>query len=393
MKKKLILFFILANVTIAQLAVDIYLPSMHFIRANLNATSDSMQFTVTIFLFGFALSQLVYGPLSDLFGRKKTLLVGIGVFIFGSVIALFSPNIEILILARLLQGLGAGANGVLARAMLRDTFDGPELSKAASYIAMMWSLTPIAAPAAGGYIQHYLGWRANFATILLLTILLWFAVLKYLPETCSCDPCTNTFSFKSVLFNYKNIITHRLFLCFLFCSTVVYSFLIVYSTTGSHIYQHILHLTPIQYGDLSLIAAGCYLLGALTNSRIVIRLGSFKVTMLGLFFLITGTIIALIFAILGYLSVNVILIPIGVAIFGAGLIFPNCTAGALLPFPAYAGAAAAVLGCIQMFGSSLVNGITSILPKYNQLPLMIVLTLLSIIATRCVLNKTLMSKC
>ena len=169
--KKTPLLLAMMIIATGQVGVSIYLPSLPLIASDLSVTQVDVQLLVTLFLVGFGLSQLFYGPMSDAVGRRPIFLLGQGVYLIGTIVCFtFSDNMTALEVGRLLQGLGAGSASVLGRSVLRDSYDGPQLTKALSYISITASIMPIIAPVFGGWISFHLGWQAVFLFVLLYFI-------------------------------------------------------------------------------------------------------------------------------------------------------------------------------------------------------------------------------
>jgi len=165
----IVLVFATLGVTIGQ-CIDIYLPSMPTMVTALHTTPAMIQLTLTIAFIAYGSVALVFGPLSDYFGRRVTALIGLGIFIAGSVFCVTAVNIYWLLFGRVLQGFGfASATGFSAPS-ISDTFAGEELIRAYSYTGMAMAITPIIAPVIGGYLQHYFNWRAPFMFLFLSDI-------------------------------------------------------------------------------------------------------------------------------------------------------------------------------------------------------------------------------
>lgn len=164
-------------------SIDTYLPSFHEIGENLHASPLEVQQTLSAYLFSFALMTLWHGAISDRFGRRKVILVAIGLFAVASAGCMLSTCIEHLWFWRAMQGITAGAGIVISRAIVRDLFDGAAAQKLMSQITMMFALAPAVAPVIGGWLETLFGWRSVFAFLVLATGVLWLACWKLLPET------------------------------------------------------------------------------------------------------------------------------------------------------------------------------------------------------------------
>ncbi len=158
----LMTFLVLMIIPLSQIAVDMYLPSLPAMAKHWHVSSTSMQLSFTFYLLTLGVSQLFYGPLSDRYGRKPLLLVGLVVYLIGSLVCALSLMPNMLYMGRALQGLGAGSMFVISNAALSDVFSGSALARRVTWNSLVWSLVPILAPAVGGFVQEYLGWQANF---------------------------------------------------------------------------------------------------------------------------------------------------------------------------------------------------------------------------------------
>jgi len=360
-----------------QFSSDNFLPSLPFIAHDLNASDALVRMTISIFLIGLFCSQIFYGPISDNIGRRPVVLFGISLFTVGLVTCLLAKNIESLLLGRLIQGLGLGANAALFRAILRDSFDGVELARSGAYLGIVFAIIPALAPVTGGYIQTYLGWRYNFVVTLIILCLVATYIFFYLPETLPSARRKNR-DFKTMLLTYKEILTNRQFLTNSFCAALAYSALMVYLTISPFLYQHVIGLSPIANGWLMPLTALSFLVGGVVNSRLMNRFGLLQIMRGASILMLCTSVIMFIPALFGFINVYIIVIPMMFFLFSNAFIFANAFAGAFQPFAHAAGMVGAMYSCIQMLSASVMSTIAALLPAGTQIWMAVLLLLIAI---------------
>jgi DHA1 family bicyclomycin/chloramphenicol resistance-like MFS transporter len=178
-----IVFLLAALATLGPFSIDTYLPSFHAIGESLQASPLEVQQTLTAYLLAFAIMALWHGALSDAFGRRRVILISLGLFGLASAGCVLATRIEHLWVLRALQGMSAGAGVVISRAIVRDLFDGAAAQRLMSHITMMFAIAPAVAPMIGGRLQYVFGWRSVFVFLVLMTFALWLACWRLLPET------------------------------------------------------------------------------------------------------------------------------------------------------------------------------------------------------------------
>ncbi|TAL60466.1 MAG: Bcr/CflA family efflux MFS transporter, partial [Legionella sp.] len=368
-KQRNIIFLILLLMTFAQLGTDIYLPSFPAISNYLRVDVAYVQMTYSIFLVGFALSQIIYGPLSDYYGRKPFLLIGVFLYFLMALVSSKTNSITVLMIARALQGVGAGACSVIPRAIMRDLYSGYELEKISSYQTIVWSFVPISAPLMGSYIQYYWGWRYNF---LFLAAISCFAFILCLFFRESHSKKEKELKLFAIMKQYSNIIVHQSFYPSLVCCMGATMMLIAFEVSAPVIIQQHLGLSTIQFGWSIFMVSISFFLGSIIN-RILIK-SLTPHTIIGYGFFLVFIAILLIFASLLFLklSIQLFLIPMFILQIGISFIFPSNAAKAMQAFPDSAGKAAAVFGCVMFLGGTVAGLIISVLPDNTLLPMAIV---------------------
>lgn len=365
--------------SLGRFVLDSYLPSLPAIGSHFRISDATTQMTLTVYLLGFSMSQLVYGPLSDKYGRRIIILSGMLIFLIGSLICSIAASPQILLISRLIAGMGAGACGVLNRAIASDCFKGSEFSRAWSYTTTTLVLTLIIAPVLGGYVQDSFGWRANFilATLFVATVLI--VILKFLPET-RIQLGPTSIHLPRVLENYYRILISRTFLMCTLCYTLAFSGLIIYFQVSPLLYINVFGLSPTQYGWSSLIIAGSYLFGGVLVNKLSSRLSMRHLLFLGTLLLIIGGTLMLIAYYLNYVSLLAVLLPSAIYVVGARIIIPNAIAGSMEEFRHLGGSSSALIGAIQMLGSSLMSLIITYFNYETPFPLAFFFTTLGVVS-------------
>lgn len=364
-KTLIIVGLILFVSALGPFASDSYLPSLPAMAREFGSSASAMQLTITLYLFGVSFSQLVYGPLSDRYGRRPIILIGLSIALLGSTLCVFATSAFTLILARLIQGIGMGVSNSLFRAVMRDTFSGSRLAKIASYTGMIFSIAPAAAPVIGGYLQANFGWESNFIFITALSGASWLSIWYLLPET-NTDLNPQATNLSNVVNNYLELLTNKKFIGFTLCSSLAFAGAISYCAISPFLFQDVLGLTPIQYGWLALTITFGILSGQFTNSLFVQRAGILRMLKTGMYLMLTSGSIMLIIGLMGILNVSVVMIPTFIFIVGISMIFPNAMAGAFTPFAKMAGSVGAIYGCLQMFSGFLATALVAGLHERTQ---------------------------
>ena len=329
---------------VGPLSVDLYLPSLPAIGAALDATPAAVQLTISFYLVGFAAGQLVYGPLSDRFGRKPVMLAALVIFCGATLACAAAPSITALIGGRALQALGSAGAIVLARAVVRDLYEGPRAGRELSLMAMIMGLAPVIAPLIGSGLQAAFGWRACFLFIFAGGALATAAVRWLLPETLR--PSLHQPG-GGVAKSFAVVLSHRGALAHVAIIAGGFGGLFAFISASPFVLQTVHGLSPFGFGLAFAAASLGYIAGTSLAAKLVTRLGLDRTIGWGAFALAASGAAMVLATALAPRAVAGFVAPMTLYLFGLGLAMPQAFAGALQPFPDRAGAASSLIGCVQ----------------------------------------------
>lgn len=349
-----ILSFLMA---FASISTDIYLPAMPTMSTALGTSPGALAWTVSGYLIGFSLGQLVWGPISDRFGRRKPIAIGVVIFMLGSVGCAVSGSLTTLIGWRLVQAFGACAGVVLSRAMVRDLYSGDEAARMISTLMVAMGVAPLLGPIVGGQILAVAGWRPIFWTQVAAGGVILGAVL-ILPETLAITR-RQTSSLLQIVSRYGGLLFHRRFMANTCAGGFFFFGTFAYVAGSPFAYITYYHVPPGLYGFLFGAGIIGVMTGSFVNARLVTRFGAARLLYGGsLIGMLAGVVLALTSRtdIGGFAG---LFIPLLVYVSMTGLVIANSFAGALAEFPAMAGSASALVGALQygsgMLGTALVG--------------------------------------
>lgn len=336
-----------ALVAFGAISTDLYLPSLPAIARAFASDTAEVQLTLSVFLAGFAASQVVYGPLSDRYGRRPVLIAGLGLYVAASLACMAAPDIGFLIAARFLQALGACAGVVLGRAVVRDVYGRERAAKALSYMSMAMALAPALGPILGGYLQVWFGWRANFLVLASFGASCLLAVFLLLPET---NPSRDAAATRGaqMLRNYLTLARDPAYVGYVLVGAFAYGGIFAFISGSSFVLIDVLGLSPDRYGLCFGAVVVGYMIGTFASGRLSLAVGLDRLILTGTLVGLAGGVLALGLALSDVLGVAAVVAPTFLYLIGAGLMLPNAIAGAIGPYPTMAGTASAFLGVVQM---------------------------------------------
>ncbi|MBB4685411.1 multidrug effflux MFS transporter [Amycolatopsis jiangsuensis] len=327
------------------LSIDMYLPALPRMAADLRAPDTTVQLTLTAFVVGLAIGQIVAGPLSDALGRRRPLLAGLVLYAAGSVLAALSPGIELLIAARVLEALGAAAGLVISRATVRDLYSGTAMTKFFSMLMLVNGLAPILAPVIGGQLLTFTSWRGVFVVLTAFGLLLLVSAAVALPEPLPAER-RRPARLGGVLRTYGHLLADRTFLGYALAASLLFASLFAYISGSSFALQGVYGLSPQLYSLVfGLNGVGIVLAGQL-NGRLVGRFAERNLLLTGLTIAAVAGTLTLTATLLA-LPLPGVLIPLLFMVSSVGLVMPNASSLALDAHARSAGSAAALLGVLQ----------------------------------------------
>lgn len=335
---------------LGQFAGNIYTPALPALARDFAVPAGDIQLTIAVFLAVFAAGQLFAGPVSDRFGRRPVLHAGLAVFVLGSVLCALASSFAFLMTGRIVQAAGAAAAIVMSRAITRDSYDGPELTRMLAAITIVFALVPGLTPLLGGAVEQLLGWRISL-WITALAGLAMVATTLRLPETLARP--TARLSFSSAFADYGRILADAPFRTYALAAAVVMGSLSAFFAGSPILFIEAIGMTPIEYGLYPPLSIAGFMLGGLATRRLAGRIAPERLALAGLLVLLAGAAILLGAALLGRFERAIFAGAMVVHITGLGLFLPTATAAALSRFRERAGAAAAMLGFLQMAGGAI----------------------------------------
>lgn len=380
MTKKLLFIAWIVNLLFiyAWSSINIYLPALPSLSKVFSTSDQSIKLSITLFLIGFGLSQLFWGSLSERYGRKIPLLIGVALCCFGVLLSLTATHVFVFNLGRFIESFGIGCASSLGRAILTDSFDKIKLTRMMSYVATSTNLTPFFAPLVGGYIFKWLGWRWIFGFLLIFGLTIFLFFWRYISETHT--KINRNLSLKDALTQYKNVIKKSQFWGYLLPYAFLAGGTLGYYAVAPFIFVQQLHISANVYSYLLATTVIGYCLGSALTRTLAPRLGIDKVFFIGLLFSLSSALLATILAFTASLNIVTVLVPAIVFMFSTGIVSPNANTGAMLSVSHIAGAGGAIMAASLYAASALLSGIITAVNINSLTPLALYTSSIALIA-------------
>ncbi|MER7401037.1 multidrug effflux MFS transporter [Streptomyces sp. NPDC000070] len=382
----LLVTFLLGSLTaVPPLAMDMYLPALPEVTRSLHAPAATVQLTLTTCLAGMALGQLVVGPMSDRWGRRRPLLAGLGVFIVATVLCALAPTVELLVAFRLAQGLAGAAAIVIARAVVRDLYDGMAMARFFSTLMLISGVAPIVAPLIGGQVLRVTDWRGVFVVLTGIGILIGALVWTRLPETLP-PAQRHSGGVGEALRSMRGLLADRSFAGYTLTGGFAFAALFAYISASPFVIQEIYGASPQTFSLLfGVNSVGLVLVGQINGKVLVGRVSLDRVLGIGLTIVIAAA-TALLLMSLGVFG-EVPLAPVAVALFvlmsAMGITLPNTQALALMRTKHAAGSASALLGTSSFLIGAIASPLVGVAGEDTAVPMAVVQLAAALVALAC----------
>ncbi|RLL66560.1 multidrug effflux MFS transporter [Streptomyces sp. Z26] len=382
----LLVTLILGSLTaLPALSMDMYLPALPDVGDALHTRAAAVQLTLTACLLGLAVGQLVVGPMSDRFGRRRPLLIGTAGYVLASAACAVAPTIGTLTLFRLVQGLTGAAGIVIARAVVRDLYDGLAMARFFSTLMLISGVAPILAPVLGGQVLRFTDWRGVFLVLTVIGVLMVVVVHRWLPETLP-ERDRHSGGVREALRTMRGLFADRAFTGYLLSGALTFAGLFAYVAASPFVMQEIYGASPQTYSLLFMAnSVGLVAVGQINGKFLVGRVPLDRVIAFGLAVVLAAAValLALTTGVFGDAG----LLPVATGLFvlmsGMALILPNANSQALMRTPRAAGSASALLGTSQFLVGAIASPLVGIAGEHTAVPMAVVQVATLLLAVLC----------
>ena len=363
----LIFMIVILSIPLAGAGMDIHVPSLPAIIHFFKVPQAVVQSSVTVYLIGYGVAQLVVGALSDCLGRRPVLLIGAFCYVITCLLSAVCTSMTVFLLLRFLQGVAVAGPGIAAKACMSDLYSGKTLQKKSSYLIIAWGAGPILAPMLGGYLQHVFAWQACFVFLGGYAAMLFVVSYFFFPET---KQQRESLAWGPLLMNFRTVLRHPVFVGSVFGAGLVYSIMAVFNVMGPFIIQVSLACTAIQFGHMAFVLGISWLTGSLLNRLLLHYFSLHTILSVGVAVLLLVSVSTLLVISSMPMTVNVVIAPIILLYIAGGLLMPSMFALSMSLFPTLGGTVNAASGMGMQWVTSIITLLASHFSTATQLPMM-----------------------
>jgi DHA1 family bicyclomycin/chloramphenicol resistance-like MFS transporter len=370
---------VLAVITaLGPLAMQIILPVLPVMQDAFMVSAGTVQYVLSLALFTIAFATLVYGPASDRYGRRPVLLVGLGIFLLGSVVSALAPTIQVLIVGRVTQAVGGAAGMVVSRAIIRDLYDRDTAARLMAYMITALVVAPMVSPLIGGLLNDAFGWRAIFVFSGIVGVVVLALALPRVPE--SLQPGTSAQTFRSMLSGFGVLLRVPAFLGYAGQSAFGMGMFMAFLGAAPFVTINVLERPPTEFGLFFVLISAGFMAGTFMTARLGQRIGLDRMMRVGSGLAVVFGIVMLAFVLAGLWSPWTIFLPGMWMAFANGLSMPNAQAGAISISPRFAGTASGLLAFLQMLVGAGFAQLAGMAQDDTPLPMAVIMLTASVLA-------------
>ena len=369
-------------------SMQILLPALPIIKDSFSVSNDVAQLTLSLSMLAIAVGTLFYGPLSDKYGRKPVMMLGLFITIVGSILCYLADSIIFLIISRFIQAFGGAVGLVLARAIVRDVYGAQEAARVIATLVMVMVVVPMLSPALGGELMARFGWQSVFVVVAVLSLIISVVLANKLPETLE-EPVAFE-GIGSMIGTFLELFRSKEFCGYAFCVTFISVTFFAFIAAVPEIMVSVLHRSPTEYGYYFVMVTLGFMMGNNIARYFSKSIPMNKMISIGACIGILGISLAIILQLLEFRQPLALFAPIAFAVVGNGIALPNAQAAAINEFPKIAGSASGLTGFLQMAFSAAAAQLVAVIYNgtvYPLLSLMLVASVLSLICFRLGVSK------
>lgn len=375
-----IIILILGSLSaVTPFSIDMYLPSFPEIARDLGTSTGKVALSISTYFVGFALGQILYGPLLDRFGRKRPLYAGLGLYLLATLGCMAANSVEQLLALRFIQALGGCVAMVASRTMVRDFFPVEDAARVYSLLVLILGVSPLLAPTAGSFVAAAWGWQAVFASLAVIVAAILACVFFFLPDGRDPDPEVSL-RLLPILRNFKAILRQPQFFVYTISGALSFSGLFVYVAGSPSIFMDWFHVSAKAYGGIFALLSVGIIGGSQLNLALTRRFRGESIFRAALALQVTAASLFFIGAVNSWYGLAATIAFLFAVLLGAGLGSPNSTAIALAPFSRNAGSASALMGFIQIGLGAVFSAGAGALDSHGAVPTAAAMALSSLLA-------------
>lgn len=344
-----------ALVAIGPISMALYTPAMPVLVAVFGTNEAAIKLTLIAYFAGFAVAQLICGPLSDAFGRKRATLAFLSLYLASSFLATFAPTVEFMVVARTLQGIGAAVGISVSRAIVRDQFTGQASARIMNAIAMMLALGPAVSPTIGGFVLELFSWREVFWCMVIYGAVLMVCVAVFQVET-NPDPGLHHLNPGQLVTNYLTLLKDPRFLAPSILIGCGLGGLYALANVLPFVLMNDVGLSPSQFGMAMIIQSGSFIVGTIVTGRLLKVVEARRLVPVGMMLWVVSSTLMCVLSLTMEPTVLTVMGPVALFVFALAFVLPASFTDSMAPFPNIAGAASAMTGFMQ-FGGGILAGL------------------------------------